>query len=77
MFLIGMLLEKSPLTIQTFLLVSVIDRFDIDPFVAALLATQLILMGWVETKRWQEIRNPGSQADGGFLGITEPFKGQF
>jgi len=42
----------------------------------ALLVTQLFLMGWVETKRWQEIRNPGSQADGGFLGIKEPFKGE-
>ena len=38
--------------------------------------TQLFLMGWVESMRYQEFKNPGSQGDGGFLGITEPFKGE-
>lgn len=33
-------------------------------------------MGWVETKRWQDFRNPGSQGDGSFFGITDGFKGQ-
>jgi len=43
---------------------------------AALLFTELLLMGWVETKRWQDFRNPGSQGDGSFLGITDGFKGK-
>lgn len=42
----------------------------------ALLFTELLLMGWVETKRWQDFRNPGSQGDGSFLGITDGFKGK-
>ena len=33
-------------------------------------------MGWVETKRWQDFRNPGSQGDGSFLGFTDGLKGQ-
>ena len=33
-------------------------------------------MGWVEVRRYQDFKNPGSQADGGFLGIKEPFKGE-
>ncbi len=41
----------------------------------ALLFTEFLLMGWVETKRWQDLRNPGSQGDGSFFGITEGFKG--
>lgn len=28
---------------------------------AALFFVELLLMGWVETKRWQDFRNPGSQ----------------
>ncbi|CAL8465013.1 g4548 [Coccomyxa elongata] len=43
------------------------------PF-AALLFIQIILTGWVETKRWLDFRNPGSQGDGSFLGITDDFK---
>lgn len=41
-----------------------------------LLVIEFLLMGWVETKRWLDIRNPGSQADGSFLGVTEGFKGK-
>jgi light-harvesting complex I chlorophyll a/b binding protein 5 len=44
------------------------------PF-AALLIVQLLLMGWAETKRIQDFKNPGSQGDGSFLGITDGFKG--
>lgn len=42
----------------------------------ALVMVQLILMGWVEGKRIQDFKNPGSQGDGTFLGITDGFKGQ-
>ncbi len=42
---------------------------------AALLFIQIILTGWVETKRWLDFKNPGSQADGSFLGVTDDFKG--
>lgn len=28
-----------------------------------------------QTKRWYDFKNPGSQADGSFLGFTEEFKG--
>ncbi len=41
---------------------------------AALLFIQIILTGWVETKRWLDFRNPGSQGDGSFLGVTDDFK---
>lgn len=41
----------------------------------ALLWTTIALSGWVEFKRLQDIRNPGSQGDGSFLGITDDFKG--
>lgn len=41
-----------------------------------LLAVELLLFGWVETKRWMDIRNPGSQGDGSFFGITDDFKGK-
>jgi light-harvesting complex I chlorophyll a/b binding protein 5 len=43
---------------------------------AALFFVELLLMGWVETKRWQDFRNPGSQGDGSFFGITDGFKGK-
>ena len=42
----------------------------------ALVMVQLILMGWVEGKRIQDFKNPGSQGDGTFLGVTDGFKGQ-
>eukprot|EP01025_Chloroclados_australasicus_P054746 TRINITY_DN6520_c0_g1_i5.p2 TRINITY_DN6520_c0_g1~~TRINITY_DN6520_c0_g1_i5.p2 ORF type:complete len:265 (-),score=40.17 TRINITY_DN6520_c0_g1_i5:260-1054(-) len=42
----------------------------------ALLVVQILLMGWVEGKRIQDFKNPGSQADGSFMGITDGFKGQ-
>jgi hypothetical protein len=41
---------------------------------AALLFIQIILTGWVETKRWLDFKNPGSQGDGSFLGVTDDFK---
>jgi light-harvesting complex I chlorophyll a/b binding protein 5 len=34
----------------------------------------LLFSGWVETKRLMDIRNPGSQGDGSFLGVTDEFK---
>lgn len=42
---------------------------------AALLFTELLLMGWVETKRWLDFKNPGSQADGS-MGPGDGLKGQ-
>lgn len=49
------------------------------PF-GTLLAVQLILCHWVETKRWADFKNPGSQAqgvfDGSFQGFVEPLKGK-
>lgn len=45
------------------------------PF-GALLAVQLFLCGFVEAKRWQDFRKPGSQAEpGSFLGFESSFKG--
>lgn len=41
-----------------------------------LLFTQAILFHWVETKRGMDIKNPGSQGDGSFFGITDDFKGK-
>jgi hypothetical protein len=41
-----------------------------------LLATEFLLFAWVETKRWYDIKNPGSQGDGSFFGITDDFKGK-
>ncbi len=42
----------------------------------ALLGAQLILCGFVETKRWQDFRKPGSQAEkGSFLGFESSLKG--
>lgn len=38
--------------------------------------TEALLFGWVETKRLQDLRNPGSQGDGSFLGITDGLKGK-
>ena len=42
---------------------------------ASILFVQILLTGWTETKRWADFANPGSQADGSFLGITDDFKG--
>lgn len=42
----------------------------------SLIFTELILFGWVETKRLYDLRNPGSQGDGSFLGITDGLKGK-
>jgi light-harvesting complex I chlorophyll a/b binding protein 5 len=44
--------------------------------VDTLLITQLILFHWVETKRIQDFKNPGSQGDGSFFGVTTEFKGK-
>lgn len=41
----------------------------------ALIWTTFALCGFVELKRLQDIRNPGSQGDGSFLGVTDGFKG--
>jgi light-harvesting complex I chlorophyll a/b binding protein 5 len=41
-----------------------------------LLITTFLLMGWAEGKRWADIKNPGSQGDGSFFGITDDFKGK-
>lgn len=41
-----------------------------------LLFTQAILFHWVETKRGMDLKNPGSQGDGSFFGITDDFKGK-
>lgn len=42
----------------------------------ALLAVQLFMCGFVEVKRWQDFRKPGSQAEpGSFLGFESSFKG--
>jgi len=40
-----------------------------------LLAVQFLLFNWAEVKRWYDIKNPGSQGDGSFFGITDDFKG--
>lgn len=40
----------------------------------SLIFTQLLITGWVEGKRWADLKNPGSQGDGSFLGITSGFK---
>ena len=42
-----------------------------------LLGVQLILMGFVETKRWMDFAKPGSQAEeGSFFGLEGALKGQ-
>lgn len=43
---------------------------------AALLFVQFLWIGWVEGKRWADLKNPGSQGDGSFFGITDDFKPQ-
>jgi light-harvesting complex I chlorophyll a/b binding protein 5 len=40
-----------------------------------LVVTTFLLMGWAEGKRWADLKNPGSQGDGSFFGITDDFKG--
>jgi hypothetical protein len=37
--------------------------------------SQILLTQWVELKRWNDFKNPGSQGDGSFLGVTGPLKG--
>eukprot|EP00892_Ulva_mutabilis_P004848 jgi/Ulvmu1/2735/UM014_0192.1 len=39
----------------------------------ALVMVQAILMGWAETMRIQDYKNPGSQGDGSFFGVTDGF----
>ncbi|GIL55109.1 hypothetical protein Vafri_10722 [Volvox africanus] len=51
----------------------VVEKNNID--FPTLLITQFYLMGWAETKRWYDFKNPGSQGDGSFLGFTDEFKG--
>ena len=41
-----------------------------------MLFVQILLIGWVEGKRWADLKNPGSQGDGSFLGVTDELKGQ-
>eukprot|EP00209_Acetabularia_acetabulum_P001221 EC096109.1.p1 GENE.EC096109.1~~EC096109.1.p1 ORF type:complete len:179 (+),score=35.24 EC096109.1:3-539(+) len=45
------------------------------PF-SALLMVEFLAMGFVETKRWYDIKKPGSQGDGSIFGITDDFKGK-
>lgn len=45
------------------------------PATAALIFAQVLLTQWVELKRLEDFKNPGSQADGSFFGITDDFKG--
>ena len=40
----------------------------------SMIFTQLLFTGWVECKSWADLKNPGSQGDGSFLGITSGFK---
>merc|ERR1712224_864626 len=44
----------------------------------SLLVIQLILMGWVEGRRWQDIRKPGSTSEpaGNFLGLENAISGK-
>ena len=43
---------------------------------STLFAIELFLMGFVETKRWMDIRKPGSQGEeGSFLGFEGMLKG--
>merc|ERR1712196_418801 len=43
----------------------------------SLLVIQLILMGWAEGRRWQDMRNPGSTSEpsGNFLGFEKALGG--
>ena len=44
---------------------------------APLLFVEFLLAGFVEVKRWQDIRSPGSQAEpGSFLGFESSLKGK-
>jgi light-harvesting complex I chlorophyll a/b binding protein 5 len=52
-----------------------IDTHPAFPF-PAMLFVQFLLIGWVEAKRWADLKNPGSQGDGSFLGVTDELKGQ-
>lgn len=40
-----------------------------------LFAIQLFLMGWAETRRWMDIKKPGSQAESWFMGFEGNFAG--
>lgn len=43
---------------------------------AALLVVEFFMYGFVEAKRWQDFRKPGSQAEvGSFFGFEGAFKG--
>lgn len=42
---------------------------------ATLFAIEVFLVGWAETRRLMDIRNPGSLADSWFLGLEGNFKG--
>ena len=48
----------------------------VDSVAASMLFVQILLIGWVEGKRWADLKNPGSQGDGSFLGVTDELKGQ-
>jgi light-harvesting complex I chlorophyll a/b binding protein 5 len=52
-----------------------IDTHPAFPF-PSMLFVQFLLIGWVESKRWADLKNPGSQGDGSFLGVTDELKGQ-
>ena len=45
------------------------------PRAAALLFIQIVLSAWAESKRFADFKNPGSQGDGSFFGITDDLKG--
>ena len=51
-----------------------LPSFELSLSAGSLIFTQLLLSGWVEGKRWADLKNPGSQGDGSFLGITSGFK---
>ena len=42
---------------------------------SGLLFAEIALCGFVEIKRWEDFKNPGSQGDGSFFGITDGLKG--
>lgn len=42
----------------------------------SMIFVQILMTGWVEAKRWADFKNPGSQGDGSFLGLTDGLKGQ-
>ena len=46
------------------------------PLAGTNLAIMLFAMNFVELKRYWDLKNPGSQGDGSFLGFTEEFKGK-